>query len=151
MPDQPAFLIDRSLGREHLAAALTDLGLTVHTLASVWGEAAAQDLDDETWLAYAGTNDWVVLMKDDKIRRRPAERELRGGKRVLDSELTGKHVDRRADALHGHAGTAEGGQHIGLGEADERHCRFAAPARTGRDERRLTLARAGPAVERGVG
>ena len=44
MPDHPAFLIDRSLGRMHLAAALTDLGLAVHTLASVWGEAAAQDL-----------------------------------------------------------------------------------------------------------
>lgn len=75
MPDHPAFLIDRSLGRVHLAAALADLGLTVHTLASVWGEAAAQDLDDETWLAYAGASDWVVLMKDDKIRRRPAERD----------------------------------------------------------------------------
>jgi len=75
MPDRPDFLIDRSLGRRHLAAALTDLGLTVHSLASVYGEAAAQELDDEIWLADAGANDWVVLMKDDAIRRRPTERD----------------------------------------------------------------------------
>lgn len=75
MAEHPDFLIDRSLGRKHLAAALSALGLTVHTLASVYGETAAQELDDEVWLADAGTNDWVVLMKDDAIRRRPAERD----------------------------------------------------------------------------
>lgn len=69
------FLIDRSLGRKHLAAALVDLGYTVHTLASVYGEIAAQGIDDEQWLAEAGRQDWVVLMKDAAIRRRPAERE----------------------------------------------------------------------------
>jgi hypothetical protein len=75
MAEHPDFLIDRSLGRKHLAAALSGLGLTVHTLASVYGETAAQELDDEVWLAEAGTNDWVVLMKDGKVRRRPAERD----------------------------------------------------------------------------
>lgn len=75
MADLPAFLIDRSLGRKHLAAALAGLGHTVHTLASVYGEVAAQELDDETWLADAGSRGWVVLMKDDAIRRRPAERD----------------------------------------------------------------------------
>jgi hypothetical protein len=72
---QLAFFIDRSLGRKHLAAALGGLGLAVHTMASVYGEDLAQELDDEQWLADAGKNDWVVLMKDDKIRRRPAERD----------------------------------------------------------------------------
>ncbi|MEX2196592.1 MAG: hypothetical protein WD844_15025 [Thermoleophilaceae bacterium] len=75
MAGEPEFLIDRSLGRRHLVAALAELGLVAHTLASIYGEKAAQDLDDETWLAEAGTQGWVVLMKDDAIRRRPAERD----------------------------------------------------------------------------
>ena len=75
--DRPAieFFIDRSLGRRHLAQALGDLGFTVRTMASVYGEQIAQELDDERWLADAGEHDWVVLMKDDAIRRRPAERD----------------------------------------------------------------------------
>jgi hypothetical protein len=44
-------------------------------MASVYGEQVAQELDDERWLADAGRFDWVVLMKDDAIRRRPAERD----------------------------------------------------------------------------
>jgi len=47
----------------------------VHTLASVYGEARAQTVADEEWLTVAGQNDWVVLMKDDAIRRRPGEIE----------------------------------------------------------------------------
>jgi hypothetical protein len=75
--DRPVieFFIDRSLGRKHLAQALGDLGFTVHTMASVYGERVAQELEDERWLADAGQHDWVVLMKDDAIRRRPAERD----------------------------------------------------------------------------
>jgi hypothetical protein len=46
---QPEFFIDRSLGRRHLAAALRDLGLTVHTMASAYGEAEAQRLADELY------------------------------------------------------------------------------------------------------
>lgn len=74
-PQPPEFFIDRSLGRKHLAEALRDLGLTVHTMASVYGEKRAQELDDEEWLADAGRRNWVVLMKDDRIRTRPAERD----------------------------------------------------------------------------
>ena len=44
-------------------------------MASVYGERVAQELDDERWLADAGAHSWVVLMKDDAIRRRPAERD----------------------------------------------------------------------------
>jgi PIN like domain len=71
----PEFFIDRSLGRRHLTDALRELGLTVHTMASVYGEAAAQHIADERWLRDAGAKGWVVLMKDDAIRRRPAERD----------------------------------------------------------------------------
>ena len=71
----PEFFIDRSLGRKHLANALTEQGVIVHTMASVYGEETAQGLADEQWLTDAGTMGWIVLMKDDAIRRRPAERD----------------------------------------------------------------------------
>lgn len=91
-PDLPEFLVDRSLGRVHLPAALRGIGLAVHTLASVYGEERAQEVTDETWIELAGQRDWVVLTKDDRIRRRPAEREafVRAGLRVFC--LTQRHL-----------------------------------------------------------
>jgi len=82
---QPEFFIDRSLGKKHLATALRELGLTVHTMASAYGEARAQELSDEVWLADAGSRNWIVLLKDDAIRRRPAERDalIRAGVRAF--------------------------------------------------------------------
>lgn len=71
----PEFFIDRSLGRKHLSEALRACGLSAHTMAAVYGETAAQRLPDERWLRDAGVKGWIVLMKDDAIRRRPAERE----------------------------------------------------------------------------
>ena len=71
-PD-PEFFIDRSLGRHVVADALRTEGLTVHTLASVYGEQEGQQVADEDWLRLAGEKGWLVLMKDDSIRRRPAE------------------------------------------------------------------------------
>ena len=71
----PEFFIDRSLGRRHLPEALRSSGLVVHTMASVYGEEAAQRLADERWLRDVGAKGWIVLMKDDAIRRRPAERD----------------------------------------------------------------------------
>lgn len=71
----PEFFIDRSLGRRHLADALRGLGYVVHTLSSVYGEQAGQQVADEEWLRDAGVAGWIVLMKDDAIRRRPAERD----------------------------------------------------------------------------
>lgn len=69
------FFIDRSLGRRHLPEALRSFGLVVHTMASVYGEEVAQRLADDRWLRDAGAKGWIVLMKDDAIRRRPAERD----------------------------------------------------------------------------
>ena len=67
------FFVDRSLGRKHLPEALRAEGMTVHTMASVYGENRAQSLKDVDWLADAGKQGWVVLHKDSAIRRRPAE------------------------------------------------------------------------------
>jgi aryl-alcohol dehydrogenase-like predicted oxidoreductase len=71
---QPEFFVDRSLGKS-IVEALRDVGLTVHSMADVYGEKRAQRLADEVWLRDAGKNDWIVLTKDDAIRRRPAERD----------------------------------------------------------------------------
>ena len=88
MPQQPEFFIDRSLGQKHLAQALRELSFVVHTLASVYGDKRGQGLEDERWLADAGRNGWVVLMKDNAIRRRPAERDVLIAARVRAFCLT---------------------------------------------------------------
>lgn len=44
-------------------------------MAEVYGGRVGQGLADTEWLHDAGTNGWIVLMKDDKIRYRPAELE----------------------------------------------------------------------------
>lgn len=55
--------------------ALRTAGLTVRTLADVYGEEAAQETEDTDWIKLAADRDWIVLCKDDRIRRRPAERD----------------------------------------------------------------------------
>jgi hypothetical protein len=72
--DEPEFFVDRSLGKS-IVVGLRASGLRVRSMADVYGEEQAQLLDDEIWLREAGENDWIVLTKDDAIRRRPAERD----------------------------------------------------------------------------
>lgn len=70
----PEFFVDRSLGKS-IVEGLRVAGLTVHSMADVYGEDRAQRLPDEVWLRDTGAKGWVVLTKDDAIRRRPAERD----------------------------------------------------------------------------
>lgn len=70
----PEFFVDRSLGKS-IVEGLRAAGLVVHSMADVYGEERAQRLPDQVWLRDAGKNQWVVLTKDDAIRRRPAERD----------------------------------------------------------------------------
>src|SRR3954453_21354388 len=98
--DAPEFFIDRSLGRRTVPEALRAAGVTVHTMAEVYGERVGQGLLDETWLFDIGQRGWVVLMKDDAIRRRPAEREalIAGGVRAFcltNAQLKGSEQARR--------------------------------------------------------
>jgi len=73
-PDGLADLfVDRSLGRRQVPDLLRSAGLRLRTLAEVYGIPADQDVDDITWLTYAGEQGWPVLMKDERIRYRPAE------------------------------------------------------------------------------
>jgi PIN like domain len=92
MSQQPEFFIDRSLGQKQLAKALRELGFVVHTLASIYGDKRGQGLEDERWLTDAGRNGWVVLMKDNAIRRRPAERDALVAARVRAFCLTKAHL-----------------------------------------------------------
>ncbi|MGO9882054.1 MAG: hypothetical protein ACLPV4_03455 [Solirubrobacteraceae bacterium] len=55
--------------------ALRAASAVVHLMADVYGERIGQGLADTDWLRDAGDNGWVVLMKDDRIRYRPAELE----------------------------------------------------------------------------
>jgi hypothetical protein len=100
MADDPEFFIDRSLGRKAVPDALRECGLVVHTMASVYGEQIGQGLRDETWLREVGRRGWIVLMNDDAIRRRPAERDalIEGGVRAVcltNAQLRGEEQARR--------------------------------------------------------
>nr|WP_229688549.1 hypothetical protein [Micromonospora yangpuensis] len=50
-------------------------GESVHTLADVFGEGNAQGVEDESWISYAGSRNWVALTKDRRIRHVTRERE----------------------------------------------------------------------------
>ncbi|MCP4968147.1 MAG: hypothetical protein GY926_23290 [bacterium] len=71
----PDLFLDRSLGRIKVPTLLRSAGLRLITLAEHYGIPADETVPDETWLELAGTEGWVVFMKDTRIRYNPAERE----------------------------------------------------------------------------
>lgn len=73
-PGLPDLFLDRSLGRRQVPDILRAAGLRLHTLAEVYGIPADERMEDVEWLARAGDEGWAVLMKDEPIRYRPAER-----------------------------------------------------------------------------
>lgn len=85
------FFVDRSLGKS-IVEGLRAVGLSVHSMSDVYGEQPGQLLPDEVWLRDAGENDWVVLTKDDAIRRRPAERDALTEAAVRVFCLTNRHL-----------------------------------------------------------
>ena len=70
----PHFFVDRSLGRKQVPAALRTAGWELVTLAEHYGIPADEAVEDIEWLELAGQHHWPVLMKDERIRYRPAER-----------------------------------------------------------------------------
>jgi|SRR5579875_63283 hypothetical protein len=68
------FFLDRSLGRHQVPAALRADGWDLVTLSEHYGIPADQTVEDVEWLELAGRQRWPVLMKDERIRYRPAER-----------------------------------------------------------------------------
>ncbi len=71
----PDLFVDRSLGGKQVPARLRAEGLRLRTLAEVYGRPQDEDVLDVEWLELAGQNGWAVLMKDDRIRYRPIERQ----------------------------------------------------------------------------
>jgi len=47
----------------------------VVTLAEQYGIPTDETVEDVTWLRDASTRGWAVVMKDERIRRRPAEQK----------------------------------------------------------------------------
>jgi predicted nuclease of predicted toxin-antitoxin system len=69
-PEPLIFFVDRSLGRG-VVAALKKAGAIVHAHDDLF----PPDAPDTQWLTEVGKHDWVVLTKDQHIRRRPMEKD----------------------------------------------------------------------------
>lgn len=92
----PAFFLDRSLGRHVVANALRAEGLVVETLAERYPETE-QFVEDEDWIREVTADNFVILMKDDSIRRKPREQQaiLESDARafvVTNASLTGEQL-----------------------------------------------------------
>lgn len=92
----PEFFLDRSLGRHVVANALRAEGLAVQTLAERYPETE-EFVEDEVWILEATADGLVILMKDDRIRRKPREQQaiIESGARafvVTNANLTGDQL-----------------------------------------------------------
>ncbi len=92
----PEFFLDRSLGRHVVADALRAEGLAVQTLAERYPETE-ELVEDEVWIPEVTAAGLVILMKDDRIRRKPREQQaiLESGARafvVTNANLTGEQL-----------------------------------------------------------
>lgn len=79
-----------------MATALRGEGLAVQTLAERYPEAE-EFVEDEVWIREVTAEGLVILMKDDRIRRKPREQRaiLESGARafvVTNASLTGEQL-----------------------------------------------------------
>jgi hypothetical protein len=88
----PELFLDRSLGRRQVPDLLRAAGLRLRTLSEVYGIPADEDVADVDWLELAGARGWAALMKDERIRYRPAERGALVSHRVRAFCLTGGNL-----------------------------------------------------------
>ena len=70
---QPKFFLDRSLGRVAVPALLRADGWDLMTLAEHYGVPEDEQVADTQWIQDAAERGWPILMKDKRIRYRPAE------------------------------------------------------------------------------
>lgn len=101
------FFVDRSLGKS-IVEGLREAGLSVRSMAEVYGERPGQLLADEVWLRDAGEHDWIVLTKDDAIRHRPAERDALTEAAVRVFCLTNRIANIKADPTAYYVSSAAG-------------------------------------------
>lgn len=69
-PEPLTLFLDESLDSDSIAQALVAAGAIVERLTKHFPKGT----DDRVWLSHAGTNGWVVLTRDKRIRYRKLER-----------------------------------------------------------------------------
>jgi hypothetical protein len=73
--ESPHFFVDRSLGAVQVPQLLREAGWILTTLVEHYEKPTDESVADVEWLGLCGEHGWPVLMKDEKIRYRTAERE----------------------------------------------------------------------------
>jgi len=74
----------------------------VHSNVIAHDDLFSQDTDDEVWLEEAGRRRWIVLTKDERIRRKPGEQRaiVQFGARCFVLHPTkGMRAEEMADVL----------------------------------------------------
>ena len=85
---EPVFFLDASLGGKLVAQALRAAGAAV----ILHNEVFVPGTPDIEWLAEAGRRGWIVLTKDEAIRRNPLEKQMFCEHRVRVFVLTRKNL-----------------------------------------------------------
>lgn len=83
---EPVLFVDECLGSTDVPSALKAAGIQVEVLHAHF----APGTTDEDWLADVGSRGWVVLTKDQRIRRRHAEFQALLAARVAAVDARGK-------------------------------------------------------------
>ena len=67
-------MVDRISGRRFVVA-LRAAGVSVVTLADVWGEQQAQDIPDPMWISHAAERGYTGITADDDLRYAPSNKQ----------------------------------------------------------------------------
>lgn len=82
------FFLDHQIGRFQVAEALRAVGAKVE----VHLDHFAGDMPDVDWIPEVGRRGWVLITKDQNIRRNPLERAAYHAARVRGFVVTGKDM-----------------------------------------------------------
>jgi len=85
------FFLDYQIGRYLVAEALRAAGASVEVHIDHFDQAAP----DIEWIPEVGRRDWVLITKDENIRRNPLERAAYEDARVRGFVVTGKDMSGR--------------------------------------------------------
>jgi hypothetical protein len=83
------FFLDYQIGRFVVAQALRNAGAKVEVHLDHFEQAAP----DPEWIPEVGRRDWVLITKDQNIRRNPLERAAYEAARLRGFVVTGKDMD----------------------------------------------------------
>jgi hypothetical protein len=83
------FFLDYQIGRDIVAQALRNAGAKVEVHLDHFEQAAP----DTEWIPEVGRRDWVLITKDQNIRRNPLERAAYEGASLRGFVVTGKDMD----------------------------------------------------------